>query len=172
MLPRLLIYLFSDQFISPRNWTMSSKYLHFLPFQFLHAYPTSEKYPKHFLHIIRIVLLTTSLLFFPSMINLDQYHHQRVSDPTTWENCHRLGSQLYLPYLRTSRRDPCPYPSRQEITAAGSICNCQARGSPGPSFEDHGGIGARPRKFTVEAYAPRWVYDERGARKWRHLPGF
>ena len=150
---------------------MSSEFLHFSSFQFPHTRPTSEKYPKPFLRIIIIALLTTSLLLLPPTINLDQHHPQRVSDPTTWENCHRLGSQLYLPHLRTSRRDPCPYSSGQEITTAGSVCNCQARGSPGSSFEDHGSFGTRPRKSTPEAYAPRRIHDERRYQQWRRLPG-
>lgn len=77
-----------------------------LPFQFPETYPTSKKYPT-FPPIAAITPLTTYPPLLILAINLHQYHHHCIPTSTTWKNCHRFRSQLYLPYLRASRGDPC-----------------------------------------------------------------
>jgi len=159
--PLRCLFLYRNQFISPRNWMMNGEFFTSIYFRF--NFPTPTPHPKnipYFPCIIGIALLTTRLLLLPSIINLYQHHRQRVSAPTAWENCHSFWSQLYLPNLRTSRRDSCTYSSGQEITTSGSICNREARRSPSPSFEDHGGFSPYSRKFTFETCAPRWIYNE------------
>jgi len=116
---------------------------------------------QHFPGIIGFALLTVYLPSWPWMIHIDQHHRRHVSASTTWKNCNSFRPQLYLPHLRTSRGDSRAHSSGQEIATAGSIRHRKARGSPSPSFEDHGCPSQRPRKLTFEACTSRRIHNER-----------